>query len=137
MSAPFVSGIAALVFSVNQNLSAVDVRTIIVSTSRQVSSALPDGSRSMIRIPDAAAAMILASTYTPTPFGVSQKPSSPTYQSPKADHAAPEFIETSSSSSCALRRNTEPNLFHLLFFALPLTATLVLRKRRPHAQMAD
>lgn len=130
MAAPFVTGIAALVFSVNPKLSAVDVRNIIVSTSRQVSSRIPDGTTATIRIPDAAAALALAETYTPTPYGVAQKPSSPVFQSPKADPSGPEFVETSSKTSCALQRTSHPDVLQLIFLLLPIMTAVLLRHRR-------
>jgi subtilisin family serine protease len=129
MAAPFVTGIAALVFSINPKLSAVDVRDIIVSSSQTVSSRLPDGSTSLIRIPDAAAALKLAATYTPTPFGVASHPASSIYQAPKSSAGAPEIVNTSSTTSCALHRSGEPHPWQILFLLLPIVSAFALKRR--------
>lgn len=128
MSAPFVSGLAALVFAVNPAFSAADVRSIIVSSSRHVVSRLPDGTSSTIAIPDAAAALSLAASYTPS---VWSKPSSGTASYTDLSSSAPSTAPsttTTTSTSCGLAREHAPARGSV-FLLLPLICSLLLRRR--------
>lgn len=139
MAAPFVTGIAALVFSVNPKLAAVDVKQIIVVSSRHVSSKLPNGTVADILIPDADAALKLALIFTPTPFTVSTSPTgnSNFSASPatKITNGPATPAVNSSSTSCALHRSQEsapvilPPLSVLIFFLIPLLTLWTLRAR--------
>jgi hypothetical protein len=142
MAAPFVSGIAALIFATNPKLSAVDVKQIIVSTARHVISKRPDGSSADIRMPDAEAALKLARSFSPTPYETPSAPETASSDPPDAGKPSNEPMArpqlAPSSGGCALHRSSSnpwtsaPTPWRALLLTCmlaPFAISFALRKR--------
>ena len=135
MAAPFVTGIAALVFAVNPKLSAPDVRTIIVTSSRHVTSRLPDGTTTTIAIPDAEAALVMAAMYTPTVVTPAPVPSTKPANSVSAPKPTEGAAAYDASGGCSMKREqAAPPWPAVLSLLAPLMMILILKRRLASAR---
>lgn len=133
MAAPFVTGIAALIFGRYPGLTPADVKSAIVMSARTVSSRLPNGALASIRIPDAEAALTFAATLIPHTSDLpATEPSKPTVDAP----ALPAQTKAS-AGGCALssdhfssNADRGDSAWLLLIVALPAFVSTLLRRRK-------
>ncbi len=133
MAAPFVSGLAALIFAEQPSLSPSAVRDIILASARIVSAKQPDGATKLIKIPDAESALRLAMKYSKAIGGAAPQEAAKPIAQGGADLASSRA--SSSSGGCGLAKTSSAMSaergygFEFLLF-LPIFFTLSLRKRK-------